>query len=162
MRHFTILACAAATLLASAANAKDLRFTYSEVAGINFTFIQSSAPTPLSFVDGLQTQVSVKNWSGHIIESDIFYYIGSEGGGFSTDDAAYNVFGPQLYTGPETAPIFAYGTFSGQNAVSGLDGTLSITAVPEPATWALMLGGMGLCGAVLRKQSRRRAESAAA
>lgn len=32
--------------------------------------------------------------------------------------------------------------------------SLRITAVPEPASWALMIGGFGLTGAVLRRRSR--------
>ena len=37
---------------------------------------------------------------------------------------------------------------------NGVNGTLSITAVPEPAAWALMLVGIGLAGATLRSQSK--------
>jgi len=34
------------------------------------------------------------------------------------------------------------------------NGTFSITAVPEPAAWALMLVGIGLAGATLRSESK--------
>jgi hypothetical protein len=35
------------------------------------------------------------------------------------------------------------------------NGAFSITAVPEPAAWALMLVGIGLAGATLRSESKR-------
>ncbi|WP_293903916.1 FxDxF family PEP-CTERM protein [Phenylobacterium sp.] len=47
---------------------------------------------------------------------------------------------------------------SGTNAAS-YSGTLNIAAVPEPATWALMIGGFGGAGMMLR--SRRRLAVAA-
>lgn len=45
------------------------------------------------------------------------------------------------------------------NDSTGLSATLSTAGVPEPATWALMIGGFGLAGAALR---RRRAVTATA
>ena len=35
--------------------------------------------------------------------------------------------------------------------------TQAVTSVPEPATWALMIGGFGLAGGMLRRRSTRRA-----
>ncbi|GAO38180.1 hypothetical protein SCH01S_09_00270 [Sphingomonas changbaiensis NBRC 104936] len=46
------------------------------------------------------------------------------------------------------------GTFTGTytlGAATG-SGTFTITAVPEPATWALMIGGFGLIGAAARRR----------
>ena len=38
-------------------------------------------------------------------------------------------------------------------AISGLSGTADFAGgVPEPTTWALMLGGFGLAGAALRRR----------
>ena len=39
------------------------------------------------------------------------------------------------------------------NGASGIDDVSVTAAVPEPATWAMMLGGFGLAGAALRRRS---------
>jgi hypothetical protein len=77
-----------------------------------------------------------------------------EGAGF-----AFNIY---------TGSVAGYGACSGTCASvpttnyynPGDLGTLSITAVPEPAAWAMMIGGLGLIGLVLRR--RNGLESAAA
>jgi PEP-CTERM motif len=76
---------------------------------------------------------------------------------FNTVGVAFNVFdrfGSQIYTGSESAPVFAPGTFVGTL------GTLTITdavttAVPEPSTWAMMLlGFLGLGLMTYRRNSK--------
>lgn len=67
--------------------------------------------------------------------------------------------GPTLFSGTSTAPIFSTGVFQLTSIVSG-SSTLTISqaappvtgAIPEPASWALMIGGFGLTGAALRRQ----------
>ncbi len=43
------------------------------------------------------------------------------------------------------------------SAQLGVDNIRAIAAVPEPATWALMIGGFGLTGAALRRRAARTA-----
>ena len=74
--------------------------------------------------------------------------------------------GPVLFGGTAAAPIFSPGTFQLSSIVSGRS-TLTISqaapgasgAVPEPATWALMIGGFGLTGVALRVRRARMATS---
>lgn len=59
-------------------------------------------------------------------------------------------------------PGISYVVFSGADAQYGIDDltyTISGTAVPEPASWAMLIAGFGLTGAALR---RRRSVAVAA
>ncbi|WP_375427277.1 PEPxxWA-CTERM sorting domain-containing protein [uncultured Sphingomonas sp.] len=51
---------------------------------------------------------------------------------------------------------FGLGLVTGER-VGGLSHSASLTAVPEPGTWALLMLGFGAVGAVLRRQRRPRA-----
>lgn len=69
--------------------------------------------------------------------------------------------GPALFTGTNASPLFTPGTYQLSSIVSGRS-TLTIAevtdgggmglAVPEPASWALMIAGFGLVGASLRNR----------
>lgn len=65
--------------------------------------------------------------------------------------------GPALFSGPASSPVFATGTFTLNSIVSGRS-TLTISeavvaAVPEPASWAMMIAGFGLVGAAMRRKA---------
>ena len=72
--------------------------------------------------------------------------------------------GDTVFTGPFSNPVFSPGTF---NFTGFSRGTLTVTpaataAVPESATWAMMLVGFGLIGAALRTRRRPKVTFAAA
>lgn len=66
--------------------------------------------------------------------------------------------GAVLFSGPPTAPVFTTGTFFLPPLAYGAPGgfTLTITdvtaAVPEPATWAMMMLGFGIVGYGVRRR----------
>lgn len=63
--------------------------------------------------------------------------------------------GPDLFTVSNMRPVFSLGTFQLTSIVSGSSTlTISAAAVPEPATWAMMLVGFGMLGAVIRYRRR--------
>ena len=70
-----------------------------------------------------------------------------EGAGFSTPQFVYDA-GSNITTVTTSDPTYTGGP-------SGLDFTLFGSAVPEPATWAMMLVGFGALGGVLRSSRRR-------
>lgn len=65
--------------------------------------------------------------------------------------------GGTLFTGSLTSPTFNLGTFNIGGGF-GPSGTLTISrvnaAVPEPATWAMMLMGFGAMGVSMRRRRR--------
>ena len=149
---------AAAAALATGAHAEELLFTYAESGpgAIDFSFEQSSNPTPISFSDGFATQVPVSDWTGNVGPfTSISWFSASDNGMFDTVDGVVQVVGPQVYGGSEAAPTFAPGTFAGVDHINQLSGVLTVTAiaaVPEPASWALMLIGVGALGAAMRSR----------
>ncbi len=77
---------------------------------------------------------------------------------FSLAQGAFGAWQAQSHTFTATATsqvltFLASGTPGGAPPISFLDGVSLEAAVPEPATWALMLGGFGLVGSAMRRRS---------
>ncbi len=87
------------------------------------------------------------------LEQVIFYNFAS--GGlfdliFSVDDI--NLFGPDV----GSTGVLSYGVFAVDYGIGGErgfgSGSLAITAVPEPASWTLLVAGFGLIGTAVRRR----------
>jgi hypothetical protein len=59
--------------------------------------------------------------------------------------------GPQLYTGPEAAPTFKTDSFVLDGFSPRGASILTIAAVPEPASWTLLILGFDLAGVAMRR-----------
>lgn len=102
--------------------------------------------------------VAVTDASGtNSVEVDFFY--AASRGGLSI---GYQLYGPQLFLGSAgttqdpTVPELLTGSFILDNADGNRIGLLKVSEeasgdVPEPASWALMIGGFGLVGSALRR-----------
>jgi hypothetical protein len=150
-----------ALLLSSAAvNAASLvKFSYTGDADIQFILPKSPIPTlPLDNFGFRIDDVAV-SFNG----SDQVYFVWIQtpeaafSGGFRLTTAFANHFmgtGEQLFTGTVSAPTFMPGTYQLTRFIDTLPGTgtLIISDVPEPDSWALMIAGFGLLGAVVRRR----------
>jgi hypothetical protein len=142
------------------AQAETLHVTWVEPAepSQNESWDQSSNPTPCCFTNpGSETDVPVTNGNPSGL-SVVFFFAAGGGGGFQDNHNLVNAFGDQVYSGPESSPVFAPGSFTLGDSNTFNVGTLTFTAVPEPSTWTMMLlgfAGIGFAG--YRRARARRA-----
>jgi hypothetical protein len=152
-----------ALMAAGSANATLLTFTVTGSYSIAWQI--DSEPTPSASGNGVAFvifDVALERTALGI--ADFYFYNDAKGGGFEiydyySDNYLVLTNGPQLYTGPEAAPVFKLGTFD--IADSGGAGKYSLNiaetvnaAVPEPATWAMFIGGFGVMGSAMRRRQR--------
>jgi len=93
---------------------------------------------------------------------DVFFYTAGNGGGFEVLDNADNAVsliateGPQLFSGAGASLTFREGTTALTQYLGTGRYSLNIAAVgaavPETATWAMMIGGFGMVGAAMRRR----------
>ena len=165
-----LVAASLFALTASAADAAPLQFDFSGPSG-TAVFVLDSNPTPdytnsYSFLPGSDS-FGFNNVDGIFggtpgVASTINFGEGlfaalniqAPGVGFTQFS------GPTLFSGSFDAPVFSVGTFTLINPFLG-NGTLTISnveaagAVPETASWAMMVFGFGLTGAMVRYRRRR-------
>lgn len=143
-------ALAFAVLSANPASAVTLLVKYTPGTDTNgaFSFVVESQPLAIpTSADSFITAIgnSTGQYSGL---TSLEFYSSNVGGLFG------NYFGAQIYSGSTSAPaIFQSGSFAALfDNNPNLAGTVTISAVPEPATWAMMLIGFGAVGFVMRRR----------
>jgi hypothetical protein len=162
-----LLSMSALALVMAAAPASAATFTFTS-ENYNAVFTLPDSPSPADFEDGVGFALP---GSGTLngkpfASSNITFFtlfltlLPNYSGGFSIDGTWENLFfGEQLYTGPESAPKFLAGTYDLYSALGSAEGRLVISdvgrAVPEPVSWAMMVGGFGLVGGVMRRRAMR-------
>jgi hypothetical protein len=152
------LALALALAPPAVARAQEVLFTIAGAGGDpDATFVLPQNPSP----DFVAPSVYFGFYSvAATIEgspSDLFgldFYNASDEGGL-LDQSYYSLIGAQLYTGPEDSPMFQLGVYSMHNDLTGNTDIVTLAAVPETSTWAMILAGfVGLGFAGLRRNHR--------
>lgn len=161
--RFTIIAAVVATVAALPANAALYQLHYTGTGAVTADLRIGTSNT-LNGIGGFNILSVSGNVNGDVVTSiapvnpagfatDNTYFaadpiFNSNGVGFISATTTYNLWGnsPGSYT--------LYGTTNGGGSYSPTsDGTLSVTAVPEPAAWGLMVLGFGLTGFASRRRS---------
>lgn len=156
------LIAAAVVLAASAAHAASVRFTIT--GDYSATWLMESSVVPSDFQAGSGFVVwSVLGTFSATSVADISFFNTAHGGGLNIYDfqAAHNLLatdGPQLYSGSESTPAFRLGSFSLSEFQGSGSYTLNVaevSSVPEPASIALTLAGLGVLAATRRRRPAR-------
>jgi opacity protein-like surface antigen len=127
-------------------------YDFGTVSAPNVAFNASANPASFSSVTAfsLNSVEVTKAWDAGITRFD----------GYVGNTLTYSM----DVTSSTTAPTSAVFNWSGLNKVVMSDGNstnhtaidnLSVTAVPEPETYALMLAGLGLMGAMARRRNKK-------
>ncbi|MDY0746157.1 PEP-CTERM sorting domain-containing protein [Paucibacter sp. R3-3] len=158
-----IAACCAMALAANAADAAQYQFTvtgdYSASWQMNSTVVPDISEEGGGFVMWDVTG----DFSGAVDTiADLTFYHADIGGGmqiydYMGDNTLLLTDGPQLYSGSEDQPTFLLGTFAMTEFGGSGQYTLTVSevsAVPEPATYAMLLGGLGLVGTLAARRRK--------
>lgn len=148
---FLASCCAAALAVAAPAHAAPYNFAITGSETIQF--VLDSSPVPSSY--DLGNYFRIDGASGTINGAAATFDLGFGSStyffnfGLFNSSAGLEIFstGVSLYTGAEDTPTFKLGTFALAPGYS-----VTISAVPEPTGWALMLTGFGALGAVIRRR----------
>jgi len=150
------------TAVPSIVFADNLFFSYSSYYGDAASWTQSSNPTPaLSNDDYTTIAVTDGAYSDNgppesltSVDFDVSgYYVNAMNAGLYALGGALSDGGEQIFSGSTATPVFATGIYDLDN------GTLTISAAPEPASWVMMLAGFAVLGARLRTPLRARSRA---
>ncbi|MET3724721.1 PEPxxWA-CTERM sorting domain-containing protein [Sphingomonas trueperi] len=153
MKGTFFLATCCAAALAAAAPAQAAPYSFVITGSQTIKFILDSSPTPTTIDSGHFFRMD--GTTGTIDGAAATFDLGFGSPSYFFNFGLFNnsigssIFstGPTLYTGSESAPTFKLGTFELAPAYS-----VTISAVPEPASWALLLAGFGGLGMAIRRR----------
>jgi hypothetical protein len=164
MKHIALAAIAAGLLSTAPAEAALLTFTLTGAHTASFQLDSNPTTNNYSSVSfGILNQTITFDGA---TQSNIRIDFGNAGSVFQfrfTDSSSMRILdatGPSLFSGASNMPTLATGTYALTDRFnSNLHYSLaisdpSVASVPEPASWALMMGGFALAGGAIR--SRRK------
>ena len=157
-----VLAALAATMLCAAVDAAPLLFTLTGRDTATFTLDSNPSPDKLSpnyiYFAGITGAYAFPG-SSPATSANMAFFTTSDFGGLSIGaigGGTISLFGPQVFSGPTSTPMFAPGTFDLSGSVNGpaVDRLVisGLAIAPEPASWAMMITGFGAIGAAMRRR----------
>lgn len=149
-----LLAAAATLALAAPAAATRVKFTLGGIYDVSWTLPLSPVPDHVAGSDLFVIyNVAFVRGNGTIFNDEIAFVRSSTTSDSSINLGNISVLGPAVFTGPSSAPTFKLGSFA-MTDINLDPAPLTIAAVPEPASWAMLVAGFGLAGAVQRRRRR--------
>jgi hypothetical protein len=161
MKKIVLGMATALVAFASPAYAAPLLFTFSGMNNSSFQLDSNPVSVPSSIFSFTTSATNGVQNSAAFDFGTVRFFSSLGGGGVATEFGGAGGFGPLLFSGTTAMPVFSPGTFSFvdfRGIPNGSSLTISAVAgaVPEPATWAMMLAGFGGIGFALRRRSNVR------
>lgn len=151
MKLISLLAATAAIAMATPAQSATLLYQVTGSYTLSFQIDSKPVVTSSGF-GGFGAHLT-----GSIYEK-VFFYNTYYGGGLSVylpgNVSVIAPYGPQLFYGSVDDPTLYTGVFGLSNGM--LLTVTEVLPVPEPVTWAMMIGGLGLIGGLMRRRAKVR------
>lgn len=158
LKKIMVVALAAALPVLVPTTAQAMFVSISENNVVIASWTQDDNQAPVDFAADNYVIMTATNIFGAPAGTDAIWYYSANGGGLSFGPDI-NIIGPQNFTtpaNPDVAPVFHVSDYYGVDigkVSSGVPNTFSVT-VPEPATWSMMLVGLGMVGIAVRRRRR--------
>lgn len=159
MKGTLFLGACCAVAVTVAAQAEAAPYTFVITGSQTIEFVLDSSPTP-GYINPDADSFVLFGVAGTVNGQADTFSLGFGGPSFTTNFGLFgsgvlsNFFttGDALYTGSKSVPTFKLGTFTLTPTTAGPNYSLTISAVPEPASWAMLLAGFGALGAAVRRR----------
>ena len=141
----------------ASASASQIRYDVRNQDGLFATFRLDDQPKPNLVEDYAFFLLDVAGvYADGSTTAGLSFYDRSAGGGMTINTFKFSLAdlaGPVLFSGNSASPtLLTFGPTTFNNAGDGSAYTITASAVPEPATWAMLIVGCGFVGGTVRRR----------